>query len=88
LNSADQIKAIVRHDLVPCRHEVADELLLRIAACVDLGKGAKLIVVDPRRIPLTRHATIWLRPKPGTDVAWINGFLHVILAEGLCVGGL
>jgi formate dehydrogenase alpha subunit len=46
-------------------------------------KGAKLIVVDPRRIPLTRHATLWLRPKPGTDVAWINGFLHVILAEGL-----
>src|SRR5512137_2322017 len=46
-------------------------------------KGAKLIVVDPRRIPLTRHATIWLRPKPGTDIAWINGLLHVILKEGL-----
>jgi formate dehydrogenase alpha subunit len=46
-------------------------------------KGAKLIVVDPRRIPLTRHATLWLRPRPGTDVAWINGLLHVILAEGL-----
>ena len=46
-------------------------------------KGAKLIVVDPRRIPLTRHAAIWLRPKPGTDIAWINGLLHVILKEGL-----
>jgi formate dehydrogenase alpha subunit len=46
-------------------------------------KGAKLIVVDPRRIPLTRHATLWLRPKPGTDIAWINGLLHVILKEGL-----
>jgi formate dehydrogenase alpha subunit len=46
-------------------------------------RGAKLIVVDPRRIPLVRHATIWLRPKPGTDVAWINGLLHVILKEGL-----
>jgi formate dehydrogenase alpha subunit len=46
-------------------------------------RGAKLIVVDPRRIPLTRHATIWLRPKPGTDIAWINGLLHVILKEGL-----
>jgi len=46
-------------------------------------KGAKLIVVDPRRIPLTRHATIWLRPRPGTDIAWINGLLHVILKENL-----
>src|SRR5512139_1220430 len=46
-------------------------------------RGAKLIVVDPRRIPLTRYATLWLRPKPGTDVAWVNGLLHVIIAEGL-----
>lgn len=46
-------------------------------------RGAKLIVVDPRRIPLTRHAALWLRPKPGTDVAWINGMLHVILKEKL-----
>jgi formate dehydrogenase alpha subunit len=46
-------------------------------------KGAKLIVVDPRRIPLTRHAALWLRPRPGTDVAWINGLLHVIIKENL-----
>ena len=46
-------------------------------------KGAKLIVVDPRRIDLVRFATLWLRPKLGTDVAWINGMLHVIIREGL-----
>lgn len=46
-------------------------------------KGAKLIVVDPRRIDITRFATHWLRPKPGTDVAWINGLMHVIIKEGL-----
>ena len=51
-------------------------------------KGAKLIVVDPRRIPLTRHATLWLRPQPGTDVAWINGMLHVIIEEGLLRRGV
>jgi len=45
-------------------------------------KGAKLIVVDPRRIPLTRHATLWLR-RAGTDIAWINGLLHVIIKENL-----
>jgi len=46
-------------------------------------KGAKLIVVDPRKIPITRFATFWLRPNLGTDVAWINGMMHVIIKENL-----
>ncbi len=45
--------------------------------------GAELIVVDPRRIDLTRHATHWLRQRNGTDVAWVNGMMHVILSEEL-----
>jgi formate dehydrogenase alpha subunit len=46
-------------------------------------KGAKLIVVDPRKIPITRFATLWLRQNLGTDVAWINGMMHVIIKEKL-----
>ena len=46
-------------------------------------RGAKLIVVDPRRIPLVNYADLWLTPRPGTDIAWINGMIHVILKEGL-----
>ncbi len=46
-------------------------------------KRAKLIIVDPRKVELTRYAHVWLRPRPGTDVAWVNGMLHVILSEGL-----
>lgn len=45
--------------------------------------GAKLIVVDPRDIPLARFADYHLRQNPGTDVAWLNGMMNVILAEGL-----
>jgi len=45
--------------------------------------GAKLIVADPRRIDLVDHATVWLRHKSGTDVALLNGMMHVILKEGL-----
>jgi predicted molibdopterin-dependent oxidoreductase YjgC len=48
-----------------------------------LFKGAKLIVCDPREIGLVRDAHIWLRQRPGTDLALINGLLHVILREGL-----
>ena len=46
-------------------------------------KGASLIVVDPRDIQMARMADIHLRQRPGTDVAWINGMMHVIIAEGL-----
>ena len=45
--------------------------------------GAKLIVIDPRKIDLTKYADIWLRQNPGTDVAVINGLMNVIINENL-----
>ncbi|MEA3267091.1 MAG: molybdopterin-dependent oxidoreductase, partial [Candidatus Fermentibacteria bacterium] len=45
--------------------------------------GAKLIVVDPRKIDLVKDAALWLRPKNGTDVAWLNGMMNVIINENL-----
>ncbi len=44
---------------------------------------ARLIIIDPRKVELVKFAHIWLRPRPGTDVAWLNGLMHVILEEGL-----
>jgi formate dehydrogenase alpha subunit len=46
-------------------------------------RGAKMIVIDPREIDLVKYATIWLRQKPGTDVAVLNGIMNVIISEGL-----
>ncbi len=46
-------------------------------------KGAKLIVIDPRAIPLTQYADLFLRIKPGTNVALINGFLNVLIDKDL-----
>jgi len=46
-------------------------------------RGAKLIVVDPRKIELAKYANIYLRQNNGTDVAWINGMMNVIIEEGL-----
>ncbi len=45
--------------------------------------GAKLIVADPREIELVKYATLWLRHRPGTDVALLNGLMNVIITEGL-----
>jgi formate dehydrogenase alpha subunit len=46
-------------------------------------KGKTLIVIDPRRLMLTRHAAIWLRQRPGSDAALLNGLMHVIIRENL-----
>jgi formate dehydrogenase alpha subunit len=45
--------------------------------------GAKLIVIDPRQVELTDFATLWLRQKPGTDVAVFQAMAHVIVTEKL-----
>ena len=46
-------------------------------------KGAKLIVIDPRRQTLSRHAYKHLSFKPGSDVAMLNAMLNVIITEKL-----
>lgn len=46
-------------------------------------EGAQLIVVDPRRIGLSKHADVHLQLKPGTNVAFANGMMNVIYNEGL-----
>jgi len=45
--------------------------------------GAKLIVANPREIPLCHLAHIWLRQRPGSDVALLMGMARVIWDEGL-----
>jgi formate dehydrogenase alpha subunit len=47
------------------------------------AKGATLIVIDPRKIQISLHADMHIRLKFGTDVALINGIMHVILNENL-----
>lgn len=48
-----------------------------------LKKGAKLIVVDPRKTNFARKADIWLQIRPGTDVALLLTFLHIIIKRNL-----
>jgi formate dehydrogenase alpha subunit len=48
-----------------------------------IERGAKLIVINPRRIEMCDFAELWLRPRPGTDVALLNAMAKVVLDEGL-----
>ncbi len=45
-------------------------------------RGAKPIVINPRRIEMCDIADLWLRPRPGTDVALFNGIARVIPDQG------
>jgi formate dehydrogenase alpha subunit len=47
------------------------------------NKKKKLVVVDPRRIELAKFADYYFPIMPGTNIAILNGFMHVIVKEGL-----
>ncbi len=46
------------------------------------SSGAKIIVVDPRRTPTADKADLFLQIKPGTDLALLNGILHLLEKAG------
>jgi formate dehydrogenase alpha subunit len=45
-------------------------------------RGANVIIIDPRRIPLVEHATLFLQIKPGTDIYIFLAIMHTIIREG------
>ena len=57
-------------------------IALQMKAAVQKN-GAKLIVVDPRRVEMVNYATLWLPEKPGSDISVFSAMAHVILKEKL-----
>ena len=82
-NSIDDIKhsdaAIIIGSNTTETHPVIGYEIIR---CVQ-ENGLKLIVIDPRNIPITRYATIHLKQTPGTDIAIILGIMKIIYDKGL-----
>lgn len=46
-------------------------------------KGAKIIIADPRIVPMVKFAEVFLKMRPGTDIALLNAIANVIVKEGL-----
>ena len=61
----------------------ASDFPLKLALERNLKKGSKLVVIDPRRIPLADQAEMYLRIRPGTDGALALAMIHVIIEEKL-----
>jgi len=48
-----------------------------------VGRGAKLMAIDPRKTEVVDRADLWLKPRPGSDLALALGMLNVIINEDL-----
>ena len=66
-------------------HNIANTQTVAWARILDRRRGPnppKLIVVDPRRTDTAREADVHLAPRLGTNVAVMNGLLHLVIANG------
>jgi len=61
----------------------ASDFALAIAIQENLKKGAKVVVIDPRRIAIADQAEMYLAIRPGTDGALALALIHVIINEDL-----
>jgi anaerobic selenocysteine-containing dehydrogenase len=61
----------------------ASDFPLELALKRNLEKGAKLVVIDPKRIPMADRADMYLRIRPGTDGAMALAMINVIVGENL-----
>ncbi|MCX4446248.1 bifunctional nitrate reductase/sulfite reductase flavoprotein subunit alpha [Streptomyces sp. NBC_01789] len=75
LDRAD-VFLVIGANMADCHPILFLRLLDRVKA------GAKLIVVDPRRTATADKADLFLRIRPGTDLALLNGLLHLLHANG------
>ncbi|WTO68034.1 bifunctional nitrate reductase/sulfite reductase flavoprotein subunit alpha [Streptomyces sp. NBC_00209] len=75
LDRAD-VFLVIGSNMADCHPILFLRLLDRVKA------GAKLIVVDPRRTATADKADLFLRVRPGTDLALLNGLLHLLHANG------
>jgi sulfite reductase (NADPH) flavoprotein alpha-component len=67
---------VIGANMADCHPVLFLRLMERVKA------GAKLIVVDPRRTATAAKADLFLQLRPGTDLALLNGLLHLLVADG------
>jgi formate dehydrogenase major subunit len=81
-NSFDDIE-VARTILVCGANPTEDHPVVGARIRQAARRGARLIVVDPRRIELAEDAAVHLPIRPGTNVALLNAIANVILSDGL-----
>ncbi|WP_149827858.1 bifunctional nitrate reductase/sulfite reductase flavoprotein subunit alpha [Streptomyces tailanensis] len=75
LDKAD-VFLVIGSNMADCHPILFLRMMERVKA------GAKLIVVDPRRTATAEKADLFLQIRPGTDLALLNGLLHLLHVDG------
>ncbi len=70
------VALIIGSDTTECHPVIAARL--KLAA----KEGMKIIVIDPKRIKMADYSVIYTAQRPGTDVAVLNGMMHLIIKNG------
>jgi predicted molibdopterin-dependent oxidoreductase YjgC len=69
--------------LVVAGNPTEEQNVLAVPAKKAVREGAKLVVIDARETELTRYATEWLRPIPGSEALVVAGITRAIIDEAL-----
>jgi predicted molibdopterin-dependent oxidoreductase YjgC len=69
--------------VVFCSNMTEDNNVLALPVKQARKKGASLVVIDVREVEMTRHADLWLRPTPGSELLLLGGILREIIDQGL-----
>lgn len=82
-NSIDDIKCsdvviIIGSNITEAHPVIGYEIIRSVQE-----NGLKIIVIDPRNIPITKFAAVHLKQKPGTDIAVLLGFMNIIYNNNL-----
>ncbi len=77
LSDVSDLIFIIGSNTAECHPLIAKHVLAAKA------RGAMLIVADPRMTDMANKADLWLRVRPGSDVALLNAMQHVIIKNGL-----
>ena len=77
IDSCD-VMALWGHNMAETQTVLWSRMLDRLAG----PNPPQVVCVDPRETPVARAATVHLAPKPGTNVALMNGILHEVLRNG------
>ena len=69
--------------LVVSSNMTEEQNVVAVPIKMAVKSGATLIVIDQRETELARRASVWLRPRPGSEPVLIGGMVRVILEESL-----
>jgi len=82
-NSIDDITTQAKSYLVIGSNTTEQHPVIGMRLRQAAKRGAKLVLADPRDIPLGDFAVLHLKHKPGSDIALLNGIMNVLIAEDL-----